>query len=384
MRGGAGWLTLGAVSQATLSAPAPAPASRRGIPRPLSVAPMMDRTDRFCRYFLRLVSRHTLLYTEMVTTQAIEHGDVERLLGFDPEERPLALQLGGDDPAALARCAALAERLGYDEVNLNVGCPSDRVQQGRFGACLMADPGRVAEGVAAMREAAALPVTVKHRIGIDELDRYEDMLAFVDRVAAAGCDRFSVHARKAWLSGLSPKENREIPPLRYADVYRLKAERPQLELEINGGILTLDAAAAHLQQVDAVMIGRAAIDDPYLFAEADRRFFGAADEIPSRRQIVAAWLPYLERWLARGQKLQTLVRHSHGLFSGQRGARVWRRAVSEGAHGPGAGPASLLAALDRIPPEATEARGRREERSGAAGLLDQPVDVPADLLAQVD
>jgi tRNA-dihydrouridine synthase A len=348
---------------------------------------MMDRTDRFCRLFLRLHSRHTLLYTEMVTTQAIEHGDVERLLGFDPAEKPLALQLGGDDPAALARCAAIGEKMGYDEVNLNVGCPSDRVQQGRFGACLMADPGRVAEGVAAMREAVALPVTVKHRIGIDHLDSYEDMLAFVDRVAAAGCDRFSVHARKAWLSGLSPRENREIPPLRYAEVYRLKAERPLLQVEINGGILDLDAAAAHLERVDAVMIGRAAIDEPYLFAEADRRFFGSTAPIPSRREVVLALLPYLDAWLARGHKLQTLVRHTHGLFAGERGARVWRRAISEGAHLPAAGPATLLAALDRIPAEVVDARGRRPAASsggassGAPGLLDQPVDVPANLLA---
>lgn len=358
--------------------------SPRGRTRPLSVAPMMDRTDRFCRYFLRLASRHTLLYTEMVTTQAIEHGDVERLLGFDPAERPLALQLGGDDPAALARCAALGEKLGYDEVNLNVGCPSDRVQMGRFGACLMADPGRVAEGVAAMRAAVSLPVTVKHRIGIDEIDRYEDMLAFVDRVAEAGCDRFSVHARKAWLSGLSPRENREIPPLRHAEVYRMKAERPWLEVEINGGILTLDEAAGHLERVDAVMIGRAAIDDPYLFAEADRRFFGSAEPIPSRREIVLGLLPFLEKWMERGQKLQTLVRHTHGLFAGQRGARVWRRAISEGAHGPGAGTRTLLEALEKIPAEVADARGPAAPESGAAGLLDQPVHPAADLLAQVD
>ena len=319
---------------------------------------MMDRTDRFCRYFLRLISRRTLLYTEMVTTQAIDHGDVPRLLGFDKAEKPIALQLGGDDPAALARCARIGEQLGYDEINLNVGCPSDRVQMGRFGACLMADPGRVAEGVAAMREAVALPVTVKHRIGIDDLDTYEHMLTFVDRVAAAGCDRFSVHARKAWLSGLSPRENREIPPLRYEEVYRLKAERPQLEIEINGGIVTLDQAAEHLRQVDAVMIGRAAIDDPYIFAEADRRFFGAEEEIPSRREVVLGLLPALERWLTEGHKLQTLVRHTHGLFAGQVGARIWRRAISEGAHGPGAGPATLLAALDKIPAEVVDARGR--------------------------
>jgi len=341
---------------------------------------MMDRTDRFCRYFLRLISRQTLLYTEMVTTQAIDHGNVERLLGFDKAEKPIALQLGGDDPEALARCAKIGAELSYDEINLNVGCPSDRVQQGRFGACLMADPGRVAEGVAAMREAVALPVTVKHRIGIDELDRFEDMLHFVDRVAAAGCDRFSVHARKAWLSGLSPRENREIPPLRPEEVYRLKAERPQLQIEINGGIRTLDVAAEHLRHVDGVMIGRAAIDDPYLFAEADQRIFGSEAAIPSRREIVLALLPYVEEQLGNGHKLQTLVRHTHGLFAGQRGARVWRRAISEGLHGPQAGVSTLLEALQRIPAEVADARGS----SGAAGFFDQPVDVAADLLAQVD
>ena len=372
--------SAGATLPDLMNAPAPLPRRPRGLVRPLSVAPMMDRTDRFCRVFLRQITRHTLLYTEMVTTQAIEHGDCERLLGFDPVEKPLALQLGGDDPAALARCARLGEQLGYDEINLNVGCPSDRVQQGRFGACLMADPGRVAEGVAAMREVVALPVTVKHRIGIDQLDRYEDMLHFVDTVAAAGCDRFSVHARKAWLSGLSPRENREIPPLRYEEVYRLKAERPHLQIEINGGIVTLAAAAAHLEKVDAVMIGRAAIDDPYLFAAADRRFFGARELVPSRREIVSGLLPFLDGWLSRGHKLQTLVRHTHGLFAGERGARTWRRAISEGAHAPGASPATLLSALAKIPAEVVEARGR----SAAAGFFDQPVDVAADLLAQID
>ena len=217
---------------------------------------MMDRTDRHFRRLLRLISRHTLLYTEMVTSRAILHGDRERLLGFDPSERPLALQLGGDDPDQLSECARIANDLGYDEVNLNVGCPSDRVQSGNFGVCLMRTPERVAECVAAMRAAVELPVTVKHRIGVDELDRYEDMLGFVDVVAAAGCDRFTVHARKAWLHGLSPKQNRDVPPLRHADVHRLARERPELIIEINGGLRSLDQVDAELEHVDAVMLGR--------------------------------------------------------------------------------------------------------------------------------
>lgn len=323
--------------------------SRRGTLRPLSVAPMMERTDRFFRYFLRQITRYTLLYTEMVTAQAIRHGDRARLLAFDPAERPLALQLGGDDPALLAWCARLAADLGYDEVNLNVGCPSDRVQSGSFGACLMAEPGRVADAVAAMRAAVDLPVTVKHRIGIDALDRYEDMLNFVDTVAAAGCDRLSVHARKAWLSGLSPKENREIPPLRYDDVYRLKRERPELAIEINGGILDLDAAAAHLDQVDAVMIGRAAYDDPYLFAEADRRFFDPQAEVPSRRQVMERMLPFLEREHRHGQPLVRMTRHLTGLLTGQRGARTWRRTMTD-----------------------TARAGRLEDIVAALDLLDSP------------
>ena len=233
---------------------------------------MMDRTDRHFRFFLRRITRHTLLYTEMVTTGAVIHGDRERLLGFDLREKPVALQLGGDDPRALAECARIGEGFGYDEINLNVGCPSDRVQKGRIGACLMAEPERVADGVEAMRAAVSIPVTVKHRIGIDHLDRYEDMARFVTTVAAAGSDRFTVHARIAWLQGLSPKENRDIPPLRYDDVYRLKREHPDLSIEINGGVRSLDGVEEHLREVDAVMIGRAACDDPYLFAEADRRF----------------------------------------------------------------------------------------------------------------
>jgi tRNA-dihydrouridine synthase A len=328
------------------------PAARRGLLRPLSVAPMMDRTDRHFRAFLRGITRRTLLYTEMITTGAVLHGDRDHLLGHDEVERPLALQLGGDDPGELARAAALAAEWGYDEVNLNVGCPSDRVQKGRFGACLMAEPERVAAAVAAMRDAVDLPVTVKHRIGIDEADRYEDMLRFVTMVAAAGCDRFSVHARKAWLSGLSPKENRTVPPLRYELVHRLKRELPHLAVEINGGILDLAAAREHLAAgVDAVMIGRAAYDDPYLLAAADRDLFGDAAEPPSRREVLARLLPYVERQLARGVPLQRLSRHFLGLFAGRPGARAWKRHLAEHAHRPGAGPEVLLAAAARVPDE---------------------------------
>ena len=311
---------------------------------------MMARTDRHCRFFLRQLSRRTLLYSEMITTGAVLHGDRDHLLGFDPAERPLALQLGGDDPRELARAARIAADFGYDEVNLNVGCPSERVQQGSFGVCLMARPERVAEAVAAMRSAVALPVTVKHRIGFDQLDRYEDMLRFVDLVAAAGADRFSVHARKAWLQGLDPKANRNVPPLRYEEVHRLKRERPELAVEINGGILDLAAAREHLARVDAVMIGRAAYDDPYLFAAADREIFGDENApVPSRHEVVEALVPYAARWVAGGGRLQAITRHVLGLFAGRPGARAWRRHLSENAHRDGAGAEILLAALARVP-----------------------------------
>ncbi|MCP3960351.1 MAG: tRNA dihydrouridine(20/20a) synthase DusA [bacterium] len=323
----------------------------RGRLWPLSVAPMMDRTDRHYRYFLRRITRRTLLYTEMVTTGAILKGDRDRYLGFDDDEKPLALQLGGDDPAQLAECARIAEDFGYDEVNLNVGCPSDRVQQGRFGACLMAKPQRVADAVAAMRAAVRIPVTVKHRIGVDDLDHYDHMRHFVETVAEARCDRFSVHARKAWLSGLSPRENREIPPLRYEDVHRLKRELPDLTIEVNGGITTLEQAEDHLRHVDGVMIGRAAYDRPYLFAEADRRFFGDDSRPPSRRQVVEAMLPYMERWHRQGAPVSRVTRHMLQLFAGQPGARAWRRYLSENAPRPGSGPEVVRAALARVPDE---------------------------------
>ena len=320
----------------------------RGRTPPLSVAPMMQRTDRHFRVFLRQLTRHTLLYTEMVHSGAILRGDTQQHLGFDPVEHPLALQLGGDDPEALAAAARVAvDDFGYDEVNLNVGCPSDKVQQGRFGAVLMKDPERVARCVEAMREAVAVPVTVKHRIGVDELDHYDHMLSFVDRVAAAGADRFSVHARKAWLRGLSPKENRNIPPLRYDEVYRLKRARPHLPVELNGGVRSLDDTLAHLAQgVDAVMIGRAAYDDPGLFSQADRRVFGdlgATERSPL--EAVEALLPYVERCLSGGGRLHWVSRHLMGLFQGQPGARRWRRHLSEHAVRPTAGPEVLRDAL---------------------------------------
>ena len=302
-------------------------------PAPLSVAPMMDWTDRHERFFLRLISRHARLYTEMVTTGAILHGPRDRLLAFDPAEHPVALQLGGSDPAALAECARIGADLGYDEINLNVGCPSDRVQSGRFGACLMAEPGLVAESVAAMSDAVDVPVTVKHRIAIDDQPEWDTLIDFVDRVAAAGCERFIVHARKAWLEGLSPRENREVPPLHYDLVHRLKAERPGLHVTINGGIEDLDAAATHLRHVDGVMLGRAAYQNPYVLAAADRRFFGELSDAPSRHDVIEAYGDYIEREIAAGRHLVGITRHILGLFNGLRGARAWRRYLSENAPG---------------------------------------------------
>ena len=253
--------------------------------RRVSVAPMLDWTDRHCRFFLRLLTRHTLLYTEMVTTGAVLHGNRERLLAYDPAEHPLALQLGGSNPTDLARCARIAADLGYDEINLNVGCPSDRVQSGRFGACLMAEPLLVAECVAAMQAAVDLPVTVKTRIGIDDRDSYEELAEFVRCIALAGCRTLIIHARKAWLTGLSPKENRQIPPLRYDVVYRLKQDFSELRFILNGGVASIQQMAEHLALVDGVMIGRAAYENPYLLAEVDQRFFGTSQPIPTRHDL---------------------------------------------------------------------------------------------------
>jgi tRNA-dihydrouridine synthase A len=316
---------------------------------PLSVAPMMDRTDRHFRYFLRQITRRTLLYTEMVTSQAILHGDLPHLIGFSPEEKPLVLQVGGDRPVDLAKCAQIAEAWGYDEINLNVGCPSSRVQDGNFGACLMLQPEKVADCIAAMRSSSALPVSVKHRIGVDDRDRYDDMAKFVEVVAQAGCQRFNIHARKAWLQGLSPKENRDIPPLRYEEVHRLKREYPQLWIEINGGFKTLDAAIEQLQFVDAVMIGRAAYDEPYLLAEADDRFYADKTLTLTRHEVAEAMLPYIDHWLAQGGRLHSITRHMLMLFTGQPGSRIWKRILTEKSCQPGAGVEVVQAALSQVP-----------------------------------
>ena len=318
-----------------------------GLSRKLSVAPMMDWTDRHDRAFLRCISRHTLLYTEMVTSGAILHGDRERFLAFDPSEHPVALQLGGSEPADLAVAARAGADFGYDEINLNLGCPSDRVQRGRFGACLMTEPDLVADCVAAMIAAVETPVTVKTRIGVDEVDSYEALTAFVSKVAAAGCRTFTIHARKAWLSGLSPKENREIPPLRYDVVYNLKRDFPELEIVLNGGVQSLDEAEVHLERSDGVMIGRTAYQSPYVLAEADRRFFDAEAPVKSREAIVDDFLPYVERQLTRGVPLKSITRHMLGLFNGLPGARAWRRCLAEEAHKPGAGPEVIEEALAR-------------------------------------
>ena len=300
---------------------------KRGKTAPLSVAPMMDRTDRHYRYFMRQITKKTLLYTEMVTTKAIIHGARQYLLGFSPIEHPISLQLGGDDPAELALCAKIAQDFGYDEVNINVGCPSSRVQSGNFGACLMTQPELVAEGVAAMRDAVSLPVTVKHRIGVDDVDQYEHMANFVRIVSQAGADRFSVHARKAWLQGLSPKQNRNVPPLRYEEVYRLKREFPHLDIEINGGIRTMEQTKEHLRQVDAVMIGRGAYDHPWEFVHADSLFFQDDHPLPTRLDVVEAMIPYIEEHMAKGVRMMSITRHMLQLFSHRSGAKLWKRDV---------------------------------------------------------
>jgi tRNA-dihydrouridine synthase A len=331
----------------------------------LSIAPMMDRTDRHFRYFMRQITQRTLLYTEMVTSAAIMHGDRNRLLGFSPAEKPLALQVGGDDPKTLALCAQIAAEMGYDEINLNVGCPSDRVQNGNFGACLMAQPQRVADCVATMRQATSIPVTVKHRIGIDHKDAYEDMAAFVQTVATAGCERFSVHARKAWLQGLSPKENRDIPPLRYEDVYRLKQEFPHLVIEINGGIQTLEQAKMHLHHVDAVMVGRAAYDNPYLLTHADRCIYGSLSTPPSVFAVVEAMLPYIDYWTGQGLKLHKITRHMLQLFAGQPGSRLWKRYLTEHSSLSGAGVEVVQVALAQVIAAQHQTSSSRFDRIGA-------------------
>jgi tRNA-dihydrouridine synthase A len=322
------------------------------------IAPMIDWSDRHARYFWRLLTKNAVLYTEMVTTGALLHGAAARFLRFDASEHPLALQLGGSDPAALAACAKLAEQHGYDEVNLNCGCPSDRVQNGAFGACLMAQPQRVADCIKAMQDACSLRVTIKHRIGIDDNDSYEEMAQFVETVAATGCSTFIVHARKAWLSGLSPKENREIPPLRYAEVYRLKKEFPQLNIVINGGIAHLAACREHLQHVDGVMLGRAAYHNPYLLSTVDRDLFGANASVSTRADIIECLLPYIDAELKRGATLHHITRHILGLYQGEPGARQFRRLLSERAHRRDAGIDILLMALAAVEPALTNAQMR--------------------------
>jgi tRNA-dihydrouridine synthase A len=309
---------------------------------------MMEWTDRHCRMFHRALSRRAMLYTEMVTAAAVIHGDAERLIGFDPAEGPIGLQLGGSEPDALARAAAHAQTFGYDEVNLNCGCPSDRVQSGRFGACLMAEPELVARCFAAMQGAVSIPVTVKCRIGIDDQDEDLALDRFVDELAGAGCRTFIVHARKAWLQGLSPKENRDVPPLNHARVHRLKAARPDLEIIINGGIGSLDEAETHLQLVDGVMLGRTAYHDPWVLADVDRRLFGLANPVETRKQALEAWLPHVESQLARGVALNAMTRHVLGLFSAMPGARAFRRHLSENAHRPGAGVEVLARAAELV------------------------------------
>ncbi len=316
----------------------------------LCVAPMMDWTDRHCRFFLRLISPRAFLYTEMVTTGALIHGDVAHHLDFDAGEHPVALQLGGSDSKALAQCARLGETWGYDEINLNVGCPSERVQTGSFGACLMADPPLVADCVRAMRDAVSIPVTVKHRTGIDDVDAYAFVRDFVGTVAEAGATAFIVHARNAVLKGLSPKENREIPPLRYPFVHQLKRDFPALTIVINGGITTHDAIARELTHVDGVMLGRIAYHDPYSLAEAETYCFGDATPKRSRAEVVDALLPYVEAQLARGVHLRAIARHILGLYHGAPGARAWRRVLSDAALLKHADPDLLLAALNEVEP----------------------------------
>jgi tRNA-dihydrouridine synthase A len=334
--------------------------------RRLAVAPMMDWTDRHCRFFHRQFTRRALLYTEMIVAEAVIHGDRPRLIGFSPREQPVALQLGGCDPAKLAEAAAIAADFGYDEINLNVGCPSDRVQSGTFGACLMRTPGLVGDCVAALKAVVRVPVTVKCRLGVDEQDPEAALDALAGTVIAAGADAIWVHARKAWLEGLSPKQNRDVPPLDYGRVYRLKAHHPQTFIGINGGIASLDRAEQHLDFVDGVMLGRAAYHTPEILGEIDRRFYRDEGDVVDPRQAVEAMFPYIERELAVGTRLSHITRHMLGLFHGAPGARAWRRILTVGAIKPGAGVEVLweaLAALDRTPASAPPDYGVSTSRS---------------------
>ncbi len=313
--------------------------------RLVSVAPMMDWTDRHDRYFLRLISPHALLYTEMVTAAALIHGDADYLLKFDSREHPLALQLGGSDPQQLAYCARLGEAKGYDEINLNVGCPSDRVQSGKIGACLMLQPELVADCVAAMIAAVKIPVTVKCRIGVDHQDSYEALYQFIKTISATGCNVFIIHARKAWLKGLSPKENREIPPLQYDVVWQIKKDFPHLTIIINGGVKTLADIERHLQFVDGVMIGREAYSNPFFLAEIEEKYF--INKADTRIEVIEKLIPYVQEQLKNNTKLSHITRHILGLFHGQKGANKWRRFLSEQSYKEGAGVEVIQTALAR-------------------------------------
>ncbi len=322
---------------------------------PLSIAPMMDWTDRHYRYFMRRMTRRTLLYTEMITSAAIVFGDRDRLLSFHPDEHPLSLQLGGDDPTEIARAIEISEQYGYDEYNLNVGCPSDRVQSGRFGACLMARPEHVARIVTAMQSATDKPISVKHRIGIDGRESYDDMLEFVDAVADAGIRRFTVHARIAILQGLDPKQNRTVPPIRYHDVYRLKRERPWLNVELNGHVKSVEEISRHLASVDAVMVGRAAYETPWLFASVDREILGApSDPVHTREEVVVEMLPYIRSAEREGTPPRRVINHMLGLFAGLPGARKWKQSLS-GRLPDLPTDELLLRALDKVPRTTREA-----------------------------
>ena len=322
--------------------------SSKKIARRLSIAPMMDRTDRHFRYFLRLITKHTLLYTEMITTGAILYGEQKRFLNYSQREHPLALQLGGSNPDELVRCAKIAEEWDYDEINLNIGCPSDRVQSARFGACLMAEPELVADCVSAMKQQTQIPITVKTRIGIDERDSYEELSAFIEQVSNAGCQTFIIHARKAWLKGLSPKENRETPPLQYETVYLLKKDYPQLEIVINGGFTSIEQISEQYNHVDGVMIGRAAYQNPYLLAKVDQLIFQDDYPVKSRHEILEEFMEYVVHNLAQGIYLSHMARHILGLYQGQAGARLFRRIISEKAYQPGAGLDILKEAANQI------------------------------------
>jgi tRNA-dihydrouridine synthase A len=327
----------------------------------LSVAPMLDWTDRHCRFFLRLLSKHAVLYTEMVTTGAIIHGKGD-YLGYNKQEHPVILQLGGSDPEAMAHCAAIAEQRGYDEVNINVGCPSDRVKNGSFGACLMAMPETVAECVSAMQSAISIPVTVKCRIGIDDMDDYEGLSRFVSVVAESGCEHFIVHARKAWLQGLSPKENRDIPPLNYQRVYDLKNEFSQLQISINGGITTLEDSQQHLQLIDGVMMGREIYSNPYILSNVDSLLYGDTGVAITREAVVAKMTAYIKDQVAQGSKVWHIARHVLGLFQGQAGGRIWRRYLSQNGTQKNVSTDLLLHAYEQVLQAQTKAREFRESK----------------------